>query len=84
MAASVWIRLWRVTGCPVWSSVTWIWRPRALMIPEVTLLVKVPSGLPMAIASCPGWSDDESPNLAVGNPVALTFTMARSVSVSVP
>ncbi len=84
IAASVWIKLWSQTGCPVCSSVTWIWRPRALMIPEVTLLVNVPSGLPMAIASWPGCSVEESPIRAAGSPALLILTIARSVSVSVP
>ena len=44
----------------------------------------MPSGLPMAIASCPTLAADESPIGAVGSPVASTFTIARSVSVSIP
>ena len=85
MAASVWMRL-RSDSVPLWlqSSCTSMSRPRALTTPAVTLLVKVPSGLPMATASCPGLSVDESPSLATGRSVASTLTMARSVSVSMP
>ena len=56
----------------------------AEMMPLVTESVKVPSGLPMAIACWPTWIVDESPIGAVGRPVASTLTMARSVSVSMP
>ena len=56
----------------------------AEMMPLVTESVKVPSGLPMAIASWPTWMEAESPIGAVGRPVASTLTMARSVRVSMP
>ena len=79
IAASVWMRL-RIT-VPSW---TWIVRPKAETIPEVTEFVYVPSGLPMAIASWPTLAVEESPMGAVGRPVASIFTMARSVSVSIP
>ena len=59
-------------------------RPSAEMMPLVTESVKVPSGLPMAMASWPTWIDDESPIGAVGRPVSSTLTMARSVRVSMP
>ena len=54
------------------------------MMPLVTESVKVPSGLPMAIASWPTWIDAESPIGAVGRPVSSTLTIARSVRVSMP
>ena len=54
------------------------------MIPAVTEFVYVPSGLPIAIASWPTLAVDESPIGAVGRPVASIFTIARSVSVSMP
>ena len=79
IAASVWMRL--RTLVPSW---TWMVRPKAEMMPAVTLLVYVPSGLPMAIASSPTLAAAESPIGAVGRSVASTFTMARSVSVSMP
>ena len=40
--------------------------PGREMTPAVTLLVRVPSGLPMAMAIWPGLSADESPMLAAG------------------
>ena len=61
MAASVWIRLRRLRGWPVASSVTVIERPVALTTPVVTLFSKSPSGLPMAMASWPISSVVESP-----------------------
>jgi hypothetical protein len=47
MAASVWIRLRMVPPSVV------IWRPVAETMPLVTLLSKVPSGLPIATTSSP-------------------------------
>ena len=79
MAVSVWMRLLRTS--PVSTGML---RPSAEMIPLVTESVKVPSGLPMAIACWPTWIVDESPIGAVGRPVASTLTMARSVRVSMP
>ena len=79
IAASVWMRF-RMTSPE--SSV--IRRPSADTMPAVTLFVYVPSGLPIAIASWPTLTLDESPNVATGSPVASTFTIARSESVSTP
>ena len=79
IAASVWMRL--LIWVPSW---TWMVRPNAEMIPAVTEFVYVPSGLPMAIASWPTFAVDEFPIGAVGSPVASTFTIARSVNVSIP
>ncbi len=84
IAASVWIRLRSRRRSLVTGSVTTSCRPRAEMTPDVTLLVKVPSGLPMTIAVWPGWRAAESPMGAVGRSVASILTMARSVSVSTP
>ena len=78
MAVSVWMRF--VSVPPSTSMV----RPTAEMIPLVTESVNSPSGLPMAMACWPTWIDAESPIGAVGRPVSLTLTMARSVSVSTP
>ena len=67
MAASVWMRLRSERCCPVpHASSTTTSRPRALTTPLVTLVVKVPRGLPMASDSWPGLSADESPMLAAG------------------
>ena len=79
IAVSVWMRLVRTS--PVSTGML---RPSAEMIPLVTESVKVPSGLPMAIACWPTWIVDESPMGAVGRPVASTLTIARSVRVSMP
>ena len=56
IAASVWRRLVSVTGRPVASSWTVIVRPVADRMPLVTVSVKVPSGLPMAMTVSPTWS----------------------------
>src|SRR2546427_772755 len=77
IAASVWIRLVRWT--PAWISML---RPVAEMIPVVTVLVYVPSGEPIAIASWPTLMSADRPIGAEGSPVASTLTIARSVSVS--
>jgi hypothetical protein len=66
------------------TSPALIWRPRPLMTPVVTVFSKVPSGLPMAIASWPCSRLALEPMGAVGRPEASIFTMARSVSVSIP
>ena len=78
IAVSVWMRLLS------WPLSTGMLRPTAEMIPLVTESVNVPSGLPIAIACWPTWTVDESPIGAVGRPVALTLTIARSVRVSMP
>ena len=59
IAASVWMRLRSVSGRPPRqvSSMS-MKRPIALTTPVVTELVKVPSGLPIAMASCPTPSAD--------------------------
>ena len=49
----------------------------------VTLLAS-PNGLPNASTTCPAASESESPSLAKGRSVSPTFSMARSVSWSVP
>ena len=61
-------------------------RPIALTTPVVTELVKVPSGLPIATASCPTPSADELPSTTAGSGSSAPSicTMARSVSVSRP
>ena len=59
-------------------------RPIAETMPLVTVFVYVPSGLPMAIASWPTLRASESPIVATGRSFASIFTMARSVSVSMP
>ena len=79
IAVSVWMRLLSIV--PSW---TWMLRPSAEMIPLVTESVNSPRGLPMAIASWPTSIVDESPIGAVGRSLPLTFTIARSVSVSIP
>ena len=79
IAASVWMRLRMLV-----PSSTVISRPKAEMIPAVTELVYVPSGLPIAMAICPTLAADESPTGAAGRPVASTLTIARSVRVSIP
>jgi len=63
---------------------TWIWRPFADTIPDVTEFVNVPSGLPIATTSWPTFSSSELPSVAAGRPVASTLTIARSVSESIP
>ena len=50
IAASVWMRPVSVAGRPVASSLTVTVRSTADTMPFVTVSVKVPSGLPMAIA----------------------------------
>ncbi len=79
IAASVWMRLVRWT--PAWTSML---RPVAEMIPVVTVLVYVPSGEPMAIASWPTLMSAERPIGAEGSPVASTLTIARPVRGSMP
>ena len=54
-------------------------RSRPLTMPEVTEPGNWPSGSPMAMASWPSWSAEESPSWAVGSPVASILTNARSV-----
>ena len=49
-------------------------------MPLVTVSVKVPSGLPMAIAVWPTWIFVESPIRAGVSPVASTLISARSWS----
>ena len=49
----------------------------------MTESVKVPSGLPIAIASWPTWIALESPSVTGVNPVALTLISARSWVASV-
>ena len=78
-AASVWIR--SSTSRPVEARSE---RPSADTTPAVTVDSK-PSGLPMAITSCPRRSRRESPRVAAGNVSgSLTRTSARSVSGSSP
>src|SRR5664280_1233243 len=78
MAASVWIR----------SSSRLVVSEIERSTPETTPVVTVPgywpSGSPTAMAVCPICRVDESPSVAVGRAVAAIFTIARSVSVSVP
>ena len=57
-------------------------RSSADTMPFVTVSVKVPSGLPMAIAVWPTWIFVESPIRAGVRPVASTLTSARSWSGS--
>ena len=52
-------------------------------IPWVTESVKVPSGLPIAIASWPTWIVLESPSVTGVSPVALILIRARSCWTSV-
>ncbi len=78
IAVSVWRRL---LIRPLSTSML---RPVADRIPLVTVLVYVPSGLPMAIVVWPTLSAEESPIAAVGRSVASILTMARSVRVSMP
>ncbi len=84
MAASVWIRLFSCSDELPAESPAWICRPSPDTTPVVTVFSKVPSGLPMAIASCPSWRSSLEPSGATGSPVASIFTIARSVSVSMP
>ena len=56
----------------------------ALTTPVVTELVKVPSGLPMAMACWPTRRVPELPMSTAGRSVPSILTMARSVSVSRP
>jgi hypothetical protein len=79
IAASVWMRF---VSCTVALIATV--RPVAEMIPVVTVLVYVPSGEPIAIASWPTLMSADRPIGATGRFVASTLTMARSVSVSMP
>lgn len=79
IAASVWIKLTRLSGTPTWVLV----RSVALMIPIVTVLSK-PKGLPIAIAHCPAIKFCEFPNFTVGNLSAAILTTATSVIVSIP
>ena len=84
MAASVWIRLFSCSEL-VWVLLpATIWRPSPETMPVVTVFSNSPSGLPMAIASCPSFRAPLSPSGMVGRPVASTLTMARSVRVSMP
>ena len=78
IAASVWIRSLRL---PLVSVIV---RSTPETTPTVTVPGYWPSGSPTAIAVSPSLSADESPSVAVGSPVASIFTIARSVSVSVP
>jgi hypothetical protein len=78
IAASVWMRL------SSWLLSVWISRPVAETMPLVTVFENVPSGLPIATTSSPTLSASESPIVAAVRPVASIFTMARSVSVSIP
>jgi hypothetical protein len=73
------MRLVRLTSVSIWTV-----RPVAEMIPVVTVLVYVPSGEPMAIASWPTSMSADLPIGAAGRPDASTLTIARSVSVSMP
>ena len=79
IAASVWMRLLRV-----WPSSVVMVRPVADTIPLVTELEYVPSGLPIAMTSWPTFNASDTPSAAVARPVASTFTIARSVRVSMP
>src|SRR5450759_1588030 len=78
MAASVWMRSSRR------PLVSVIERSSPDTTPVVTVPGYWPSGSPTAITVCPTWRVDESPSVAVGSPVAAIFTIARSVSGSVP
>ena len=51
MAASVWIRLFSCSDEVPTASPARIWRPSPETTPVVTVFSKVPSGLPMAMAS---------------------------------
>ena len=84
MAASVWIRLFSCSELDVIESPATIWRPRPEITPVVTVFSNSPSGLPMAIASCPGLSSELEPMETVGRPLLSTLMMARSVSGSIP
>ena len=55
-------------------------RPVADRMPLVTVSVKVPSGLPMAMTVWPTWSVVESPMIAGLRPVASILMSARSLS----
>ena len=78
IAASVWRRFVRVVGWPVDSSWTVMVRPGGGS--PFTDSVKVPSGLPIAIAVSPTWSSSSSPMTAGVSPVASILISARSVS----
>ncbi len=87
IAASVWIRSWRLVEVEAaLSAGTEMSRPRAETIPDVTLLgYWRPSGLPIAMASWPTSSVAESPIGATARlATASILTMARSVRVSTP
>ncbi len=77
-AASVWIT--SSTSRPAAERSE---RPRALTTPAVTELWN-PSGLPMAMASCPTRTVLESPRRAYARPAPLTRSTATSVSGSMP
>ena len=83
MAASVWIRPVRSSVVREPDSPTVIERSRPDTIPDVTVSVNVPSGLPMAMASSPTWSEVESASLTAGRPVAWILMTARSCVGSV-
>src|SRR4029079_11760308 len=78
IAASVWMRLRRFEASGV------IVRAFAETMPLVTVLENVPSGLPIATTSWPTRSASESPRPAAVRSFASIFTIARSVSVSIP
>ena len=80
IAASVWMKLTRLSGSPV---IALLERPVALMIPVVTVLSN-PRGLPIAIAHSPGLSRSELPKATAGKLFASILTTATSVTGSLP
>ena len=80
MAASVWIRF-VIRVAPLSTAMS---RPLPETMPLVTENEYMPSGLPTAITSWPTLSPSLLPIGATGRPVWSTFTIARSVSVSIP
>jgi hypothetical protein len=80
IAASVWMRLWRI-GRPGCSML----RPRALTTPTVTVgPPSIQNGLPMAMTVSPMARREESPRGTVARRPASIFSTARSVNRSAP
>ena len=77
MAASVWMK----DSIPFWEAPTW--RALALMIPAVTVDVRL-NGFPMASTHSPTFSASESPMMIAGRSVASILISARSVVASSP
>ena len=66
-----------------WLSKILIFRPLALTIPAVTVLVRL-NGLPTASTHCPISTSSELANMMGANPLASTLSSARSLLGSVP